>query len=290
MQPKPHNQVESKKVFFLANPDKPNADSALAELRRFADSRCQVVGAELGLDGQAAVDAGADYIVIIGGDGTLIGVARSLGADQLPLVGINIGKLGFLAEFSVAEFKSCFDQILSDPALVRRRTVLETAVHHNGGVRSKSIAVNDCVIQAGAPFRLITLGVSIGGIRLTEMVGDGLIICTPSGSTAHSLSAGGPILQPGIDAIVLTPLCPHSLTHKPLVIERDSVIEVSALTVNEGTTAIIDGQVLCPLEPGDTVTVRRFPTDMLRVRHPDRARWHNLVAKLHWGKGPNYGS
>jgi len=135
---------------------------------------------------------------------------------------------------------------------------------------------------------MITLGVSVNGEHLTDVRGDGLIVCTPSGSTAHNLSAGGPIMQPGVDAMVLTPLNPHSLTHRPLVIECDAVIEISANAVNEGTTAIIDGQVSYSLKTGDRVTVKRSTSDVLLVRNPKYAQWHKLVTKLHWGKAPAY--
>ncbi len=288
MSPETQDSLHHTKVYFLANPDKPDARAALDELTEFARCRCDVVGSELNLNASKAVAAQADYIVVLGGDGTLIGVARDLGENQVPLIGINVGKLGFLAEFSLDEFKDAFDRILTDPTLVRRRTMLDVCIRHNGTICSRNVAVNDCVIHAGAPFRSITLGVNISGTHLTDLTGDGLIVCTPTGSTAHSLSAGGPILQPGIDAIVLTPLCPHSLTHKPLVIERHSVVQVTADRVNEGSTALIDGQVSCPLMEGDRVVIQRFGTDMLRVRHPRRPRWHNLVSKLHWGRGPTY--
>ena len=135
---------------------------------------------------------------------------------------------------------------------------------------------------------MVNLGVTINQHHLTEVGGDGLIVCTPSGSTAHNMSAGGPIMQCGVDAIVLTPLCPHSLTHRPLVIERDAVIDILACTVNEGTTAMIDGQVSCPLRPGDRITVRRCDRDWLVVRNPLFTGWHKLVHKLHWGQAPNY--
>jgi NAD+ kinase len=258
----------------------------LKDLRSFAGPRCEVVGANLGLDGRAAVDAGADRIVVLGGDGTLIGVARSLGSDQIPLIGVNVGKLGFLAEFSIGDLKNCFDRAISDDTIISRRTVLRVTVHHDG-TGDTHPAINDCVIRAGPPFRIISLGISINGERLTDMGGDGLIVCTPSGSTAHNLSAGGPIMQPGVDAIVLTPLCAHSLTHRPLVIERESVIDIFARRVNEGTSAIIDGQVSCPLRPGDRVTIRRFDADFLLVHNPLQTKWHDLVAKLHWGKSPS---
>ena len=279
--------TQSRRVYFLSNPDKADAASVLEELHSFAASRCNVVGSNPGFDGRPAAAAGVDRIIALGGDGTLIGVARSLGADQLPLIGVNVGKLGFLAEFSVSELKSCFDRAVSDDTIISRRTVLQVTVQHDGAVRDTSLAVNDCVIQAGPPFRIIKLDISINGEHLTEVVGDGLIVCTPSGSTAHNLSAGGPIMQPGVDAMILTPLCPHSLTHRPLVIERGSVIDIVAHTVNAGTTAIVDGQVSCPLNPGDRVTIRRFDADLQLVHNPLYAKWHNLVTKLHWGRPPS---
>ena len=144
------------------------------------------------------------------------------------------------------------------------------------------------MIQAGPPFRMIRLGITINGQDLTEVAGDGLIVCTPGGSTAHNLSAGGPILAPDVDAIILTSMNPHSLTHKPLVIGREAVIDIHALAVNPGTTAIIDGQVSYPLQVDDRVTIRRFETDWRTVRNPIHPDWHKLVSKLHWGRPPNF--
>lgn len=281
------NIAKSQRVYLLSNPDKPAAAHALEDLQSFAASRCKIVGSSLGLGGRSAIKAGVDRIVVLGGDGTLISVARSLEADQVPLIGVNFGKLGFLAEFSIEELKHCFDRAIADEKIVSRRAALHVTVQHNTGVRATSLAINDCVIQAGPPFRVIKLGISVNDEHLNDVSGDGLIVCTPSGSTAHNLSAGGPIMQPGVDAIIVTPLCPHSLTHKPLVIEHESVIDVAARDVNEGTTAIIDGQVSCPLERGDRVTIRRFETDYLLVRNPLYSNWHNLVAKLHWGRAPS---
>ncbi len=275
-----------RRVFFLCNPDKPAASAAMEELRAFAISRCSLVGAEPGMDGRDAVKGRTERLIVLGGDGTLIGVARSLGLEQVPLIGVNVGKLGFLAEFSVEELKRCFERAIGDDALISRRTVLQVTVQRKDGPPHESLAVNDCVIQAGPPFRIIRLGVSIDGESLTDISGDGLIVCTPSGSTAHNLSAGGPILEAGVDAIVLTPLCAHSLTHKPLVVERESVIEIAATRVNAGTTAIIDGQVSLPLQPDDRITIRRFAADLQLVRNPLYPRWHNLTHKLHWGQSP----
>jgi len=276
-----------RRVYLLGNPDKKEVAAVLDDVRSFAASRCTVVGTSLERDAPAAASK-PDRIVVLGGDGTLIGIARSLGEHQVPLIGVNVGKLGFLAEFSLDELKRHFDRAMADDSLISRRMVLQVTVLRDGAVKDSSLAINDCVIQAGPPFRIINLGIAINGEHLTDVGGDGLIACTPSGSTAHNLSAGGPIMQPDVDAIILTPLNPHSLTHKPLVVERKSVIEIVASTVNEGTTAIIDGQVSCPLRHGDRVTVQRFPSDFLLVRNPQYPKWRNLMAKLHWGQPPTY--
>lgn len=272
--------ITSKRLCFRANPEKPAAAKALENLRAFAATRCTVV------DGVDVAGSRPDRVVVIGGDGTLIGVARSMGRDQVPLIGVNVGKLGFLTEFSVDEVRRNFDEAVGNDSLISKRMVLDVAVFRGGQSLRAFLAINDCVIQAGPPFRIIHLGMSVDGEPLTDLDGDGVIVSTPIGSTAHSLSAGGPIMQPGVEAIILTPMNPHSLTHKPLVIERDSVIEVEAMGVNAGTTLIIDGQVSCPLQKGDCVRIKRFDTEVLVVRNPVHSVWHKLVTKLHWGRRP----
>lgn len=275
-------------AYFLVNPDKPEAVAALPALEQFAAARCRVAGHHLGLKGHKAADSGATRIIVLGGDGTLIGAARSLHDRQTPIVGVNMGKLGFLAEYTADELCGEFARSMTDDSLISRRAMLEVSICQNGGMSTTGLAVNDCVIQAGPPFRAIGLGLKVDGAPLTRVMGDGLIVCTPSGSTAHNLSAGGPIVQSGVDALVVTPLCAHSLTHRPLVLERESVIEIEACEVNEGTTAIIDGQVSFLLQEGDTVTIRRFAHDFQLVRNPRYTKWHKLVTKLHWGVGASY--
>lgn len=278
---------ESRRVFILGNPDKPDVANIIADVGSFAASCCQVVGAAPGLDGGAALDAGADIIVVLGGDGTLLTVCRSLGERQLPMVGVNLGKFGFLAEFTIEEFKAHFAAVLSDDKSISERMTLDVAVHRGSEVCFRSLAVNDCVIQAGPPFRIIELAVNIDGIHLTSIGGDGLIVCTPVGSTAHNLSAGGPIMQGGVLAIALTPLCPHSLTHRPLVVEHEADIEIVVETANPGTAAMVDGQLGSVLLAGDRVKIRRSGVNMLLVRNPAHPRWYSLVAKLRWGQQPS---
>jgi len=282
------SSVKDKRVFLLGNPSKTEALEAFRDVEEFTRQNATLAGSDVRNNVSDISPGDVDRIILLGGDGTLIGVARSLGENQVPIIGVNVGKLGFLAEFLVAELKQTFVQALGDDHLVSHRAMLEVSFARNGSSPDHSLAVNDCVIRAGQPFRMIDLDLSVNGAPMTRITGDGLIVCTPSGSTAHNLSAGGPIVQPGVDAIVITPLAPHSLTHKPLVVERSCTIDVVAESVNEGTTVILDGQVSYAMGPGDRVTVRRFHQDFLIVRNPLHPQWHHLTTKLHWGRLPNY--
>ncbi|MCP4250817.1 MAG: NAD(+)/NADH kinase [bacterium] len=274
----------ARRIFILGNPQKDDVVAAFDDLRSFAAEHGHLVGAELALDGQVALEAGAGKIIVMGGDGTLLGVARSLADRQVPLIGVNFGKLGFLAEFTVAELQAQFKKVVGDDTLINQRMIIQATVRRLHATRFESLCINDCVIQAGPPYRMVTLSIAVDGRHLTEVSGDGLIVSTPAGSTGHNLSAGGPIVQAGVKAIVLTPLSPHSLTHRPLVVERHSEIEITATATNEGTTAIIDGQVSHPLRQGDTITLKKYDTNFHLVRNPQHPKWHSLVTKLNWGQ------
>jgi NAD+ kinase len=236
----------------------------------------------------AAAKARPDFIIALGGDGTLISVARELGRGQVPLIGINFGKLGFLTQFTLQELTDHFDEVVANGDLIEERTMLSVrVVRASGKVAHRGLCFNDCVIHAGPPFRLITLAVELDGRKLTRVSGDGLIVCTPSGSTAHNLSAGGPILMSDVHSIVLTPLSAHSLTHRPVVISADSRLVIVAESVNEGTAALMDGQIPCRLNAGDKVHIRQSPHRAQIVRNPRLAKWSNLLNKLRWGRQPD---
>ncbi len=278
--------TSSRRLFVLGNPDKEGVNEVISKVCTFASSRCEVVGSALTLDGRAAAEAGADLIVVLGGDGTLLSVSRSLGAHQIPLIGLNFGKLGFLAEFTLQQFKANFETVLANGKHVAELMMLHLSISRDHSVQFEGLAINDCVVHAGPPYRVIELAVQIGGIHLTNIQGDGLIVCTPIGSTAHNLSAGGPIMQGGVRAIALTPLCPHSLTHRPLVVEHEARIEIIVKRANEGTMVSVDGQVGCPLDSGDRILIQRYSSNMLLVRNPAAPKWHSLVTKMHWGQPP----
>lgn len=271
------------RVFIVANLDKPRAPEALAELRDWIGERAQLVGAKPVCDGAVILAAQPDRVIVLGGDGTMLGVARSLGSHQIPIIAVNLGKLGYLADFSVQDLKDAFDRVVSDADLISRRMIFNVALPR---ANVEELALNDCVIHAGPPFRVIRLAVRVDDEPLTTISGDGLIVATPGGSTAHNVSAGGPILQPGIRAFVITPLCPHSLSHRPLVVESNSTIEISIISANQGTVVSLDGQRTAPLRTGESVTIRRSPTDLQLVRNPKHSSFHTLVTKLKWGLLP----
>lgn len=227
-----------------------------------------------------------DRVVVLGGDGTILATAGQMGPHRSPIIGVNMGKLGYLAEYSVEDFETHFEKAVGDNALVSERMMLGVEVHVPGGAVRLGWACNDCVVHAGAPFRMLELAVRLDGQDVTRIAGDGLIIATPTGSTAHNLSSGGPILQPDVQAIIVTPICPHSLTHRPVVVGPDATVEVIAVRSNEGTTAVIDGQQSIALPTSSRIVVRRSKETFRLVRHPDRPAWKTLIRKLGWGKPP----
>ncbi|HNO79210.1 MAG TPA: NAD(+)/NADH kinase [Phycisphaerae bacterium] len=273
--------VQNRRVFILGNSEKDEVPSAMKEVADLVSKRATLAGTGLDFDG-GPIDA--DVVIVLGGDGTLISAARSMGDNQLPLIGVNFGKLGFLTPFSLKELIEHFDEVVATDAPTTKRTMLHAKVERaQDNSEFESLCFNDCVIQAGPPFRMISLAVELDGRRLTQLDGDGLIVCTPTGSTAHNMSAGGPIVLAEVDGMVMTPLNPHSLTHRPIVINADGKIAVELTQANAGTTAIIDGQVQCPLREGDRVHIRAADLRASIVLNPQSAKWQSLVSKLHWG-------
>ncbi len=229
-----------------------------------------------------------DFAVVFGGDGSIISAARNLSQSSVPVIGVNLGKLGFLAEFSVSELKISFDDIISGRANIEKRMMLDCRVFSDGAERFSSTAINDVFITAGLPFRTIELKILVDAQPLAGCVSDGLIISTPTGSTAYNLSAGGPILAGKMKAVVITPICPHSLSFRPIVINADSRVEIFGVRVNEGTTVSIDGQVSLKLSSDDVVRVERQSCDFLIVNNPKRTQWDTLAEKLRWAEKPKY--
>jgi NAD+ kinase len=293
----------SKLVIFGDGQKGPVAE-AIEEFTSFAEGKAQIVASASIEDCTAEAVKKCDYAVVFGGDGSIIYAARNLSQANVPVIGVNLGKLGFLAEFSVSELKQFFDRIVAGEAPIEKRIMLECRVFSSSGrpqqgesvlARERrgtekfcSTAVNDVFITAGPSFRMVELKIAVEGQTVASCVSDGLIISTPTGSTAYNLSAGGPILASSIEAMVVTPICPHSLSFRPIVISHENTVEVVGVRVNEGTTVSIDGQVSCSLSVDDVVRVGRHNSDFLVVNNPLRTCWATLATKLSWAEKPKY--
>lgn len=273
------------RVAIIASPSKPHAPEKLARLLAFLKGRAEVVFAERTYDARPIPAARPDLVIVLGGDGTLISAVHALGLSQTPIIGLNLGKLGYLTDFTLEDIEHYARELLSPSPPATRRLMLNVSIEHNGS-RFNSPAANDCVLLAGPPFRIVDLEVRVDGDEVAQIRGDGLIVATPTGSTAHNLSAGGPILEPTAETFVLTPMCPHALTFRPVVLDGRREISIRVNDSNESTNAVIDGRIVQPLQPGDRVMIRRHQADFLLVKHPRHNAWSALRRKLMWGARP----
>lgn len=221
-----------------------------------------------------------DLLFVLGGDGTLLGYAREFAPHKIPLLGINVGRLGFLSEAEPDDLPAVVDRVLRGDYSLDERMMLEAQWVRDGTVRGSYLALNDVGVAREAFSRMITTTVFVDGVFLSRFSGDGLVVATPTGSTAYSLSAGGPIIVPHLDAILLTPVAPHTLTARPMVLApQDEVcIRVDAPHAHIGLT--VDGQLGVRLEPGDEVRVRRAPHTTLLIKWKERAFFDVVRRKL----------
>jgi NAD+ kinase len=223
-----------------------------------------------------------DMVAVFGGDGTMLYAARLIGASRVPILGINLGSLGFLTEVKLDEMHEAFELLLSGNYQLEERVLLDVAVIRNGQVCAQYLALNDAVINKGALARIIELEVSVNSQPVLFTRADGLIIATPTGSTAYSLAAGGPILYPTLDAFIIAPICPHTLTNRPVVIP-DKVSVTVYLRRGTDVMLTVDGQVGMPLEPQDCLKIRRAESTLQLVLPFGNTFFKLLREKLRWG-------
>ncbi len=228
----------------------------------------------------------ADLIVVLGGDGTLLGIARKVGKRETPILGINLGGLGFLTEASIGEAKEALERVLDGDYETDRRITLEAEVCRGSGsdarIVQRFLALNDVVFNRGPIGTMLQLEVTADGERFCEYRADGLIVSTPTGSTAYALSAGGPIVYPSLGVLVLAPICPHTLSNRPVVLPDSFEIEVRVKSSDHDSTLIIDGQEPAQLGATDYVKIRRgrYAVVLIRSAHPYFEIWRD---KLRWG-------
>ena len=294
-----------RRVMILANKTKQPVTEALRALRPWLAERVEIVAeADTGsLTPQRVRELPrADLAIVLGGDGTMLSQARALLERQIPLLGINFGKLGFLAEFTIDSLKQHWESLAEGPRRVSERIALDVAVFPPetpdfGGEGDalpeptfRSIAMNDAVIAAGPPYRMIEVELAIEPLTTrtsaTSFTGDGVIVSTPSGSTAYNVAAGGPIVAPGVNGLCITAICPHTLAFRPIVYDAACETWLRIRRANVGTALVIDGQVSCHLDAGQQIRIRRHEKSVLLVHDPNLNYWKMLAQKMHWAARP----
>lgn len=279
-----------KRIGVVGNPSYGNVTAALDRLIKCAPRSGLelLVGKELRATQSGAVQElperpeEIDLLVTLGGDGALLGGARWAGPAGTPVLGVNLGRLGFLTAVGLEEMEGAIAGIAAGEYVIDERMALEVSAEH--AVDSKPYyALNDAVLHRGGLVRVVVLKVWVDEEEVGIYRGDGVIVCTPTGSTAYSLSAGGPILDPRLDAIVITPICPHTMAVRPLVLRASALITIQVVTSPEDLMLTIDGQVGSQLEPGDRVVVRKSQQPVRLVRLPGQSFHYLLRRKLKWG-------
>ncbi len=225
-----------------------------------------------------------DLLIVLGGDGTMLAAARLIGGRRIPVLGVNFGGLGYLTEFTLEEVFPTLERLLTEDALIDSRLMLDAVVYRAGRCVAEYSVLNDAVVNKSALARIIQIECWIDGALVTTFRADGLIVSTPTGSTAYSLSAGGPIVHPAVAAIVITPICPHMLTNRPLVISSESEVRLTVRTPREEVTLTLDGQVGFALQVEDEVIVRRSAKTFDLVSPVNKNYFQVLRDKLYWGK------
>lgn len=278
------------RVFVLGDAAKPGVDAAAARVASLLEGRVAIAGVDL----QGAADVAssdADLFLVLGGDGSILQAVRRLGDRDALLLGVNLGKLGFLAGVRASDMERALEDIVVQGRFdVSRRMRLEARIDHADGRTSGPFrGLNDAVVERWDP-RSVAIDLRVDGVLATTYRGDGLIVATPTGSTAHSLAAGGPIVEPQLEAFVVSPMCAHSVSNRPLVLRADQVVEMRVGPGSRKPGLSVDGQVLVDLAEGDTVTVRRGARPVSLVFPQGRTFWDVLRSRLHWAGQPPYES
>ena len=305
------NVGERPRLIILANKSKKQVTQALASFRPWLTERAEIVAEpdvyDLGEDATSL--PAADLAMVLGGDGTVLAQARVLVDLQVPLLGINFGKLGFLAEFSIEDVKKHWDRITRGECRQSQRMMMRVMAFASGAPEFAgdggvprcdgsdmpppvfdTLAMNDAVVTAGPPYRMIEIELAIepgvSGTSAATFSGDGVIVATPSGSTAYNVAAGGPIVSPGIDGMVVSAICPQSLAFRPIVFHAECAVWLLMHRANPGTTLVIDGQKSCSIDPGMQVMITKHRRTLPLIHNPDLNYWKMLAQKMHWAARP----
>ncbi len=279
------NQIRS--VGIVVKPDHPEARATAGELsawlrKKGIDQAGEVI--EAGTPDAEKSTLDADLIVVLGGDGTMIATARLIGADDVLVLGINYGSLGYLTDFRIEEMFPAIEAIIAGEYEIDRRVMLEAQLLRGNKQMAAGRVLNDVVMNKAALARIIEIDVHLNGLFVNSFRADGLIVSTPTGSTAYNLSAGGPIIYPSMNAVVMTPICPFTLTNRPIVIPDAAEVELKLKDENEGVVLTFDGQTGHRMHAANRVIIRKSETTFNLVQPSNRNYFDVLRDKLKWGR------
>jgi NAD+ kinase len=292
-------QSSIKRIGVVVKPHQPDALETLCRLTTWLNERGITIvgvpeieretiehqtGCAVEVLDEAELAKYVDLILVLGGDGTMIATARMLGDTEVPVMGVNYGGLGYLAEFPLEELFPALEAILAGQYKVQQRLMLSVELWRGEELVTRNRVLNDVVVNKSALARIIEIEAYLNQQFLNLFRADGLIVATPTGSTAYNLSANGPIIFPSMNAVVITPICPFTLSNRPIVVPDDSMIEVRLMTENEEVALTLDGQVGFPLQAGDRAVIRKSKTSFNLVQPPNRNYFDVLRNKLKWGR------
>ena len=281
-----------KKIGVFCKPKAPSATDILGRLipwlrkqnyHIFLDTGTAAIINETSSYEKREISQQADLLIVLGGDGTLLSVARAAHPHNIPILAVNLGSLGFLAEISIDELYPTLENILAGKFEIENRMLLNACIWRNGEKVEDHNVLNDVVINKGAVARVINLQVLVNGQYMTSYRADGLIIATPTGSTAYSLSAGGPIIHPSMHTLVLSPICPFTLTNRSILIPDQSIIQVKLAAEYDDVRVTLDGQEGYDMRAGDILEIKKTKTSLQLIRGPNKNYYQILRDKLHWG-------
>ncbi|MCP4270264.1 MAG: NAD(+)/NADH kinase [Candidatus Brocadiaceae bacterium] len=276
-----------KKILFLGDKSKKRVRETIAELEPLFRKKSHLTIIDIS-DEDGIEQISADLAFVFGGDGTILSASRKLNNKQIPLIGVHLGKFGFLADLTSHEVDKSLEIIFSGEYVISQRMLLTCKIIRDKQVINETLGLNDAVVSRTSLSRLISIRLYVNKKIVTTYSCDGLIVSTPAGSTAHSLSAGGPIVTPDMEAFIITPICPHTLSNRPLVVSGDSTIELEQISESKGVGLTVDGQVYFDVMTGDKVVIEKAEKKMQLIDIQARTFYDVLREKLNWRGQPTY--
>ncbi len=276
-----------KKILILGDKSKKKVRDTIAELEPLFRKKSHLSIIDIS-DEDGIEQISADFAFVFGGDGTILSASRKLNDKQIPLIGVHLGKFGFLADLTSREVGKSLEIIFSGEYVISQRMLLTCKIIRAKRVINETLGLNDAVVSRTSLSRLISIKLYVNKKIVTTYSSDGLIVSTPAGSTAHSLSAGGPIVTPDMEAFIITPICPHTLSNRPLVVSGDSTIELEQISDSRGVGLTVDGQVYFDVMTGDRVVIEKAEKKLQLIDIQARTFYDVLREKLNWRGQPTY--